>query len=198
MDNPHARMLLDAQCNIGAGEPGRECIPGGRECWQRHVTVVESRDQGPACYVVDPAGPFSNKRAGRRLIRDARGVIRWYERDMPAKVLELIADEIADTGATRICLLSGDLDYAGRRQRARAARDLADFRTEYASSGVGIEWRELRSGEIPHDRLFLSDDVSLNVPPVNTLLKGDASEISESGFTKEWFDELWEKATPVC
>jgi len=196
-DDPHARAFLDAQCNIGVGTAGKECMPGGRECWERRIADLEADETEPSGYIVDPAKPFTNKRAVRRLIRHARGVIRWYERDMPAKVLEIVADEIAATDATRIRLLSGDLDHGGKRQRARVRKDLEDFREEFGSVGVEIEWRELQSGEVPHDRVFLTEAAALNLPPVNTLLKGDTSEIAVSALTTEWFDALWGQAVPI-
>ena len=116
---------------------------------------------------------------------------------MPAKVLEIVADEVAATDATRIRLLSGNLDHGGKQQRARVKKDLEDFREEFGSVGVEIEWRELQSGEVPHDRVFLTDAAAFNLPPVNTLLKGDTSEIAVSALTTEWFDTLWEQAVPI-
>jgi hypothetical protein len=198
-DDAHARMFLDAQCNIGAGSAGKECFPGAHACWERRVIVVAREDSDSEGYVVDPNKPFSNKRAIRRLVREARGCMRWYERDMPAKALEVIADEVAETGATEIRLLSGDLergkDRAGARARVRS--DLEALRKEIATTGITIEWRELLAGSVPHDRVFLSDTASLNLPPLNTMLKGDTSEITPSKLTAEWFDDLWAIGAPV-
>jgi hypothetical protein len=147
--------------------------------------------------LVQPDRPFSNLRALRRLIREAQGCLRWYERDMPSKVLELVGDEIAETQASEIRLLSGDLSRSASRLREGVRQDLRRFRAEYAELGVRIEWRELVEGDVPHDRVLIDDRRSLNVPPLNTLLKGDVCEITPSLLGAAWFDDLWERAALV-
>lgn len=198
-DDPHARMLLDAQCNIGAGTADKTCLPGSQPCWERRVEVAAPPAKPLGTYVVDPSKPFSNLLAVRRLVRDASGCLRWYERDLPARALEIIAGEIAGSNLHSVRLLSGGLGrgQGGEAVRTRVRKDLKRLQVELQGLGIPIEWRELKTESVPHDRVFVSEGGAFNVPPLNTLLKGDTSEILPSGLDSAWFDGLWERAEPL-
>lgn len=198
-DDPHARMFLDAQCNSGAGTAGKTCFPGLQPCWERRIEVADVPLQPATAYVVDPSRPFSNLLALRQLVRDARGCLRWYERDLPARALEIVAVEIADSNLDSVRLLSGDLERARGSEgaRVRVHKDFKRLMSELEGLGIPIEWRELKTESVPHDRVLVSEAGAFNVPPLNTLLKGDTSEILPSGLTSEWFDGLWERAGPL-
>lgn len=59
--------------------------------WSRVLSaVVPSTSEMTA--VVNPGRPFSNRRALVHLVEEARNYIWWYERHLPAKVLEILAD----------------------------------------------------------------------------------------------------------
>ena len=47
--------------------------------------------------------------------------------------------------------------------------------------GIGVEWRVLQISDIDwHDRFILGRNEAWNVPPVNTLYKGDYSELTRT------------------
>jgi hypothetical protein len=188
-DDPHARFLLDARCNRGQDCVGKDCQPGGNDCWTQVVPSV-ALPVSPG--VVDSTRPFSNERALLRLIEDADGYIWWYERHMPPKVLELLADGLANSKAQSIRILSEPLEE-GKRQRLLGK--LERFRREFTK--VTLEWRELESADCHHDRLFFDRSRAYNLPPVNTLLKGDTSEIISSGLHSSWFETVWNQAMDV-
>jgi hypothetical protein len=199
LDDPHARMFLDAQCNSGAGTAGKTCFPGSQPCWERRMDVEDVPLKPATAYVVDMSRPFSNLLAIRQLVRNARGCLRWYERDLPTRVLEIIAGEIGSSRLTSVRLLSGDLERFRGNEAApgKVRKDLRRLKSELEEVGIPIEWRELKTDSVPHDRVLVSDAGAFNVPPLNTLLKGDTSEILPSAFTCEWFDGLWERAEPL-
>lgn len=114
-----------------------------------------------------------------------------------ARFLKGLGEEIADIEVKEIRLLSGDLARRSPTRRDQAQRALHDFRREYGTLGVPVLWRELLKGSVPHDRVIIDDTRSFNVPPVNTVLKGDTSEITVSSLGGAWFDALWAEATPL-
>jgi hypothetical protein len=140
-------------------------------------------------HVISPDTPYGNIVAVRELIRSARGTIRWYEQHMPGKVMEPLYREIEQGSVTAIRLLSGP---------ANITRDVRDdfkrFRTEMRKQrGIEAEWRVLDKKEAlkHHDRLFLAQDISRNIPPVNSILANSSGEILDSNFSVADFDSWW-------
>ena len=76
----------------------------------------------------------------------------------------------------------------------RAKHDFTRFREELSNKGIAAEWRILR--EFSHDRFIINKNVCYNVPPINSLLRGQYSEISQTP-NKPPFGQWWEKAITI-
>ncbi len=133
--------------------------------------------------------PYGNLMALRELLRAARRSIRWWEQHMPAKVLEVLYKELDGEKVQSVRLLSGP---------ANITQDVKDefkrFRTEMKKQrGIEIDWRVLTRQEAfeHHDRFFITDGMSRNLPPLNTILAGSTGEILPSEINAEDFDRWW-------
>ncbi len=62
-----------------------------------------------------------------------------------------------------------------------------------------MQWKILTKAEAfkRHDRIFLSKDQAKNIPPVNTILAGSASEILPSEIKHADFEEWWKLGTDL-
>jgi hypothetical protein len=56
--------------------------------------------------------------------------------------------------------------------------------------GIDAEWRIMDGARDKHDRYIVERTRAWNMPPINTLLKGDYSEISETPQPPP-FEEWW-------
>jgi hypothetical protein len=133
--------------------------------------------------------PYGNLMALRELLRAARRSIRWWEQHMPAKVLEVLYKEMDGEKVRTVRLLSGP---------ASITQDVKDefrrFRAEMSEQRrIDCEWRVLTRQEAfsHHDRFFITEGMSRNLPPLNTILAGSTGEILPSEMTAEEFDRWW-------
>ena len=58
------------------------------------VTGASLREGSPGETYLDPKRPFTNELALRRVIRELRGRVLWYEQHMGVKALEMLAEEM--------------------------------------------------------------------------------------------------------
>ena len=113
---------------------------------------------------------------------------------MPPKVLELLYEFLAFEPVTEIRLLSGGQNLVGSTLEL-----VSRFKSELDSKhGIGMEWRVLEKVQAQrhHDRLFVSDSGAFNVPPINSRLIDQTSEVSPSALDVEVFDGWWLEGSP--
>lgn len=175
-NNPSVRVLFN---------PGELVPPAEDEERERERAHLLSRDT-----------PYGNLMALRELLRAARRSIRWWEQHMPAKVLEVLYRELGGGNVQTVRLLSGP---------ANVSQDLKDdfkrFRSEMKKQrGVEVEWCVLTRQEAfeHHDRFFITEGMSRNLPPLNTILAGSTGEILPSELTAGDFDRWWSGGTELA
>jgi hypothetical protein len=160
-------------------------------------TTVPMPDDGgpdPIVRVIDPDRPYSNVRHLREVLRGCRDHIWWTEPHFAPKLLESLADE-ADAGRiSEIRILTG----AEKREdlRKRGVEDFKRFQKEMKALGISADWRIMGGKRDKHDRFLLERSRAWNMPPINTLLKGDYSEISETP-NRPPFDEWWAQGSDL-
>lgn len=126
--------------------------------------------------MVSPKTPYLNVVRLRRILRPLRGVVWWADPHFGARALEELAEELDTTVVSEIRILSGDADNV---VSPKSLKDFERFRAEMVNKGVSAEWRvDGKATRDWHDRWVADEKVAWNVPPINTLLKNDYSEIS--------------------
>ncbi|WP_156096696.1 hypothetical protein [Amycolatopsis jejuensis] len=143
--------------------------------------------------MVSPKTPYLNVVRLRRVLRALKGIVWWADPHFGARALEEIAEEL-DTGfVTEIRIISGDAENV---VSPKSMKDFARFRAEMANKGVVAEWRvDGKFNRDWHDRWIADDKVTWNVPPINTLLKNDYSEISPAT-ERPPLPTWWKRSSP--
>ena len=139
--------------------------------------------------VVKQEEPYSNVLKLRQLLRDSEEYIWWVDLHFPARGLEELIVSIDPALVREVKILSGPANVD-----QRAKHDFSRFREELKNKGISAEWRILR--EFTHDRFIISKNRCYNVPPINSLLRGQYSEISQTP-NEPPFKQWWEKAMPI-
>lgn len=154
------------------------------------VTGAIVRDTAAGETYLDPTRPFTNELALRRVIRELRGQVFWYEQHMGPKALELLAEELEPEHVSEVLLLSGPANVT-QRVKSRFER----FEAELANKGVRAEWRVLPVDVAQefHARVLFDEESVWELPPLNSLLKGTVDSIRPSGMPRSVFEEAWER-----
>jgi hypothetical protein len=141
--------------------------------------------------MISPRTPFSNLARLRRVLRTLEGEVTWADPHFSVKAFEELVDELDPTRVKSFRIISG-------RQADLTPKSFSDyerFRKELAAKGITVEWRVDENQRDWHDRWLVHSGGSLNMPPINTLFKGDYSEIYPSAQlppVQEW----WDRSTP--
>ena len=156
------------------------------------VAVPGPEEPEPTVRVIERDRPYSNVVALRRTLRACRGHIWWVDAHFSRKGLEPLADEADGTLVTEIRILSGPAQVG-----ADTGADFKRFKNEMATLGITAEWRVIeRTDQEFHDRFIVTKGKAWNVPPINTLYKGDYSEISITSLPP--FEAWWSKGKPLA
>lgn len=158
------------------------------------VRILAALPDGQAVQVrvIEPERPYSNLVALRQILRGCEGYIWWAEPHLGRKALESLALEADVASITEIRLLSGE-----KAVDATARSDFKRFRTEMSNRGIRSEWRVIPPQDVDwHDRFILGRRQTWNVPPINTLHKGDYSEASRTP-TRPPFEKWWDLGTAL-
>jgi hypothetical protein len=146
-----------------------------------------SDEAPPTLRIVERERPYSNVRHLRETLRVCRDHIYWVDAHFSKKGLEPLVDEADATRVTEIRILSGPAQVG-----PDALKDFKRFEAEMANLGISVEWRVVeREDQEFHDRFIVTKGKAWNVPPINTLYKGDYSEISET--VRPPFEKWWAK-----
>jgi hypothetical protein len=143
---------------------------------------------------LDPARPFSNELALRRVLRSLHGNVLWYEQHMTRKSLELLAEELDKESVRAVALLSGPTHVDDKARRA-----FERFAEEMSNVGIEAEWRILPADEARglHARAIFDDTGAWELPPLNLLLMGTVDSIRASEIDRTRFEAGWRGAEPI-
>ncbi|MFN2641340.1 MAG: hypothetical protein ABR548_05510 [Actinomycetota bacterium] len=154
--------------------------------------IPEPDAANPTIRVVEPTRPFSNIKHLREILRAAREYVWWCDPQFSKRGLEPLADEADAAHITEIRILSGPANAT-----ADATSDFKRFKAEMATAGITAEWRVVPKDKMTwHDRFIVSKNETWNVPPINTLYKGDYSEAGRSE-ARPPFDTWWQEGNPI-
>jgi hypothetical protein len=137
-----------------------------------------------------PDRPFSNELAIRRVVRQLRGTVLWYEQHLDRKALEILTDELVVDQVDDLRLMSGPANL-----NSKTKRDFTRFAAELDAKGVPCQWRVLRADKARsiHARVIADDSRTFEVPPLSFVLAaGGVDSIRASDIPMETFHDAWE------
>lgn len=140
--------------------------------------------------MISPRTRYGNLARLRKILRTRVGTVWWVDPHFGRRALEDLADELVPLQVDELRILSGaSSDVVS----SKSLRDFEYFRDEMSTRGLRAEWRvdALRDW---HDRWLLDDGAVYNMPPINTLYKGDYSEILPSS-VRPPVEEWWNRST---
>ncbi len=152
----------------------------------------ESTDFAPVVRVIERDRPFSNALHLRQILRSCEDYIWWAEPHLPRKALESLVLEADRAKIAEIRLVSAprEIDEATR-------TDWKRFRSEMRALGITAGWRTAKPGALAlHDRFIIGRREAWNVPPVNSLHKGDYAEAFKTP-NRPPFSDWWDASSPL-
>lgn len=141
----------------------------------------------PAVYL-HPDRPFANEAAIRQVVAGLSGHVFWYEQHMDRKVLDILHDALSISDVDDIRLMSGPANITKKTKSA-----FARFAEEMQNLGVRAEWRVIavdRARQL-HARVVADDEVTFEVPPLNSVLAGTVDSIHPSEIPMDAFEAAW-------
>lgn len=156
------------------------------------ASALVGEEPQPTVRVIERDRQYSNVLALRRTLRACRGHVWWADVHFSRKGLEPLVDEADATLIKEIRILSGPAQIG-----EKTGDDFARFQKEMTALGITAEWRviEDRADLDFHDRFIVTKGRAWNVPPINTLYKGDYSEITATSAPP--FESWWSKGKPL-
>lgn len=152
----------------------------------------ESSEFEPVVRVIEQDRPFSNVMHLRQMLRSCEDYIWWAEPHLPRKALESLVLEADRAKINDIRLVSAprEVDEATR-------KDWKRFGSEMRALGITAEWRTAKPGTLGlHDRYIMGRRQVWNLPPVNSVHKGDYAEAFKSP-NRPPFADWWNAASPL-
>lgn len=136
---------------------------------------------------LSPDTPFTNEMYVRELVRNADSYIYWFDKYFTRAGLEYLIDEVNPEQVDEIQILTGtaQTDHRLRSQ-------FQDFVKEMNAKGVKAEMRVL-SGDTArdiHDRWFMAENYSYDIPSINTIRSNQYAEIAEAA-ERPPFSDWW-------
>jgi hypothetical protein len=150
----------------------------------------------PLTKFLSPETPYSNLRNLWDTIRSCNGFVHWFDKHFPPKGLEPLHDESDGSRIREVKILTGIQNHP---VMERLNRDFREFRDELRIRKISSELRVICDKHLLndiHDRWIISENVCYNIPPVNSMLKGQYSELKETAYRPP-FIEWWSKAVDV-
>ncbi|RSM86366.1 hypothetical protein DMH04_14505 [Kibdelosporangium aridum] len=142
--------------------------------------------------IISPRTPMLNVVRLRQVIRSITGTLWWIDPHFSRRCLEDLIEEIDFTRVGEIRILSGnDAQVLGDKPKS----DFRRFQAEVDMKGGKAFWfaDSMRDW---HDRYLIGDTVEYNVPPANTLYKGDYTEIRPA-VARPPAQEWWARSDPA-
>lgn len=143
---------------------------------------------------IAPEKPFTNVMHLRKILAKCDGYIWWLDRHFEAKGFEPLIEAVDANKVKNVKILTGN-SHANDKMR----KDFKRFHGEMNGRGINVECRVILDKDISqdiHDRWIISNNAIFNVPPINTIFKGQYAEINITD-KQPPFDEWWGTATEL-
>lgn len=185
-DLPSLRAAVDFLGKLGIVSYNRR-----NQTLRVELGVEDESTDAPVIRVIDPDKPYSNLLNLRKIFRESQDYLYWADPHLERKALELLIDEVDVANIQDVRLLSGPAHI-----NEKTRKDYSRFKVEMERRGVSVSWRVQVKDRDWHDRFIISAKNVWNVPPLNSLLKGDYSEAWNTS-TLPPFDSWWDRSVEL-
>lgn len=139
--------------------------------------------------------PYGNILNLKKVIRDCKKYIYWFDKNFGVKGLEILYSEVDGNNIKSIKILTSLDQNVNKNMKSEFER----FQEEMKTKGIQVEMRVLIEKESInhiHDRWIIAENVRYNVPPINSIFQNQTSEIKKTNNLPP-FNEWWEKGLSI-
>ncbi|MCK4829551.1 hypothetical protein KA005_78220 [bacterium] len=146
--------------------------------------------------IIAPTTPYSNIKCLWECIRKCKEHIHWIDKHFSTKGLEPLSDELDGNIVKEVKILLGNrsnINYEKLR------RDFKRFSEEMGNRGIKADCRVICDSQLLgniHGRWILGKNIYFNIPPINSIYKGQFDEIKETKNIPP-LDNWWKKALDI-
>jgi len=137
--------------------------------WQQDIENVASHQ------FISPQTPYSNIKRLREIIRLLKGTVYWIDKHFDKKAFDILADCLEALKINNFVIISSDAN-----KTQSAMNEFIRLKTELNNKGINIQWNIVTDQNILsgfHDRWICDSSTIWNIPPVNSIFKGQESEM---------------------
>lgn len=143
----------------------------------RDVRILWQADTGnlSSHQFISPETPYSNIKKLKDIIKSLKGKVYWIDKHFDKKAFDILVDSLDATKINHFIIISGDSNKTNS-----AITDFLRLQTELNNKGINMEWKIITNNSILksiHDRWICDSNVAWNIPPVNSIFKGQESEM---------------------
>jgi hypothetical protein len=142
-----------------------------------------------------PDTPYTNIKLLRNHLGNCHSFIWWWDKHFSSKGFEPLSDVVDGNQLNEIKILLGKTSNVNKRMK----NDFVRFKKEMEIRGIKTECRVIVDNNLYHDihdRWIISKDIVLNLPPINSIYKGQYSEIKKTEQNPP-FSDWWERGKDI-
>jgi hypothetical protein len=156
--------------------------------------LIGIRDSSQEATLISPEKPFSNRLAIDRTLKTCEGYVHWVDKYFSKEGLEILSESLETDRVKEVKILLS-IDKADDGLRSAFKR----FRDEFKNSKVICEMRVIVDPKLKsyiHDRWIISKNSCFNLPSVDTIARGQFSEIKTTQNIPP-FQEWWNMSKDI-
>lgn len=137
--------------------------------WQQETNDL------PSHQFISPETPFSNIKRLREIIISLKGAVYWIDKHFDKKAFEILANSLDASKINNFIIISGD-----QNKTQSAVTEFLRLKAELHNKGINLEWKIITDQNTLsgfHDRWLCDSNTAWNIPPVNSIFKGQESEM---------------------
>ena len=143
----------------------------------RDVKVLwqQDADSLSAHQFISPDTPFSNIKRLKDIIKSLKETVYWIDKHFDKKAFDILVDCVDASKISNFIIISGEAN-----KTQSAVNEFLKLKGELHNKGTNIEWKIITDQNILssfHDRWLCDSKDAWNIPPVNSIFKGQESEM---------------------
>lgn len=137
--------------------------------WQQEAESLSAHQ------FISPDTPFSNIKRLKDIIKSLKGTVYWIDKHFDKKAFDILVDSVDASKISNFVIVSGEAN-----KTQSAVNEFLKLKGELHNKGTNIEWKIITDQNILssfHDRWLCDSKDAWNIPPVNSIFKGQESEM---------------------
>jgi len=137
--------------------------------WQQEAESLSAHQ------FISPDTPFSNIKRLKDIIKSLKETVYWIDKHFDKKAFDILVDSVDASKISNFIIISGEAN-----KTQSAVNEFLKLKGELHNKGTNIEWKIITDQNTLssfHDRWLCDSKDAWNIPPVNSIFKGQESEM---------------------